>query len=1060
MHLRRNKFSILNSQFSIYPLIAFVGALVVYWLTVDSGASYWDCPEYLISAIRLEIGHPPGNPGWTLTHRFVTSFFSNPATQVLVVNLMSGLFTALSAMLLCIVSMCVMRLSVAGCRLSVMGIASVAASLCFAWSDSAWYSAVEAEVYAMSLFLSSLTIWMAFKWAFSLSHAAKTRWFIAIAYIIGFSLGVHQLNLLALPAIAMIMTSGVRRWKTHRKLRLSGAFLAGCAAVGVILKVVMPGSIAIAECADVFAVNKLGLPYWSGAIIFWSLSLIIILLLALTFSKKTVSSRESRSRLHFSEAMGSSFWALAFLMLGLSVYLLIPIRAWANPPVNEGDPSTVGRFADYLDRRQYGTAPLLYGRTPNSRIMKVERLKISESGDTTYDYSWNAMKVKGKDMRKLVKGAHIPRRSRFLTEEDKALNSKLAADSAARGYAVAGVKTEPIFTPELNMLLPRIYSSSPDQREAYCDWTGMSPQTMTKVRISEAIDSMDRYVAMRNEEGNETESYELRPTYLQSLTYLLSYQVGYMYLRYLMWNFSGRQNDVASTGQIDHGNFITGVPPIDNQMLGDQSLLPVEIDSGNAGHNVYFCIPFILGLIGIIWMFSARGDAIHVGGMRTAACYSLVLFLMTGLAIVIYLNQSPGEPRERDYTFLVSFWTFAIWIAMGMFWLIRIANKKWLKGVAIAFVCAIPLWMLAQNFDDHDRSHRSATLDYAANLLESLDEDAILFVDGDNYIFPIWYAQEIIGVRRDVAVVCNSFLGSDWYLPQLMTPRHGFDGIAMTATEGDVALGNFNLIRLSGSETDTIPATEALAEIYADQSPTPAFRHRWLLMGRDGNDWVFDLLSIPGKSANSTASLRELATVDIIATNAASRYPRPVYWHQSLYHNKLFGFYPYTRQGLFTRRLMPETPDSIILTEEALNALPRLKWGGIERMAYPGPDVEAQAQLQRASLIHLADALSKEGRHDMALHVARMAMVRFPADIIPFSIRRHNDSIYFEARNLSKILTQCGNALGDSAAIREGHLILRNDSIRTESYIRYRRGIPASRRSTISPRSNNHSILL
>ncbi|MCM1490218.1 MAG: DUF2723 domain-containing protein [Muribaculum sp.] len=1088
--LTKNKkgIPIFKSQYSIYPLIAFAVSLATYWLTVDPGASYWDCPEYLITALRLEIGHPPGNPGWALTHRFASCFFPAPATQTLVVNLMSGLFTALSVMLLCIVSISMMRwiaipsrstntkisqfsspnsqFSILNSQFSILnsqfsspnsqvsilnsqfsiGIISLAASLCFAWSDSVWYSAVEAEVYAMSLFLSALTIWMALKWAFSFSASSRSRWLIALAYIIGFSLGVHQLNLLALPAIALIMVSGIRRWKSNLIEKRIAAFIAGCIVVVAILKGVMPGAIALAKAADVWAVNSFKFPFWSGAIAVWSVSLISVVVLAILLCRRWLKT-------------GVAFWCIAAVMTGYSIYILIPIRAWANPPVNEGDPSTIGRFADYLDRRQYGGAPLFYGRTPESRVMRMERISVNEEGDTAYDYSWNAMKVLGKDMHRMIRGGRIPERSRFLTDEDRTLNRKISKDSAGYGYVVTGFRTEPIYTPELNMFLPRIHSSNPGDRTAYSDWTGMDSTNMVRVKISQAIDSLGNPVAIRNSAGQPVEKYALRPTYIQSLSYMLGYQIGYMYLRYLMWNFSGRQNDIPASGEIDHGNFITGIPIADNLMLGDQSALPDEMGKHNKGHNVYWMIPFIIGLIGIVWLFAGKGNGLSIRNMRSAAWYSLALFIMTGIAIVVYLNQTPGEPRERDYTFLGSYWAFSLWIAFGMLWIVRLAKKRWQRALAMILVCALPVWMLAENLDDHDRSGRSATLDYASNLLESLDKDAILFVDGDNYVFPLWYAQEVMGIRPDVSVVCNSFLACDWYLPQLMTPREGNEGIAMTATEGDVALGNYNLIRFPRLDTDTIDATEELRALYSNYSATPSFQNRWLRMGRDSTDrWIFDILSVPGKNAGSIGGLRELAVIDIIATNAASRYPRPIYWQQSLGKNKYNGFFPYTRQALYTRKLMPLAPDSSILIEESLNALPRLKWGGIDRMKYPGPDVSSQAELQRASLIRLAESLAKEGSHDLALHMARMAMIRYPSSVIPYGIRQHIDSAYFEVRSLAAILMESGTALGDSAAIAESKHISQTDSLRTRSYLRYRQAIPASRRSAISPTSNNHSI--
>lgn len=1081
-----------NSQFSIHnylPWLAFLASLVVYWLTVDPSASYWDCPEYLITALRLEVGHPPGNPGWALTHRFVSCFFSDAAVQVRVVNMMAGLFTALSVMILCSISITLMRWIFPprrgeGWRRIAISVASLAGSLCFAWSDSAWYSAVEAEVYAMSLFLSTLTVWMSLKWAFQFNRGARVRWLVALMYVIGFSLGVHQLNLLALPAIAMVMAFRVRGRAGFKRIAL--AFLAGCAVVAFILKGLMPGSVALAGWADLKAVNDFGLPYWSGAIIFWSLALLMVVSLAiLSFGSKSLKSglwplesgllplaagleplktylwnlaSDNRIKYGF-HPLQTCLWCLAAVMLGFSVYILIPIRACANPPVNEGSPSDVFRLADYLDRRQYGTAPLFYGRTPFSRMMREESVTVKADGDTLRSYLWNALEVKGRDMRPMVNGGRIPDRSRYLTEADRSLNRRISALDSQHGYVVAGVRSQPRFTPELDMWLPRIYASSPSDIAAYRDWAGMDSASMVQVRISEAFDSLGRAVPMRDAEGRPIVKYGLRPSYLQSLTYMAVYQMGYMYLRYLMWNYSGRQNDVPSTGEIDHGNFITGIPPLDDFMLGDQSQLPPELGKENEGRNVYCAAPFLFGVIGIIWLFKGVGRRRIAIRMRWTAWVSLILFLMTGLAIVFYLNQSPGEPRERDYSFLGSFWTFALWIAFGMLSILRRVRARWARVVAVCAVCAVPLWMLAQNWGDHDRSHRSATLDYASNLLESLEEDAILFVDGDNYIFPLWFAQEVMGVRRDVTVVCNAYLGSDWYVRQLMIPRYEQDGLRMTASEGDVALGYFNIVRFPSASSDTLPAAEVLRSLYSDPSPTPSFSSRWLVMGKDSTDgWVFDMLSVPGKGANSMAGLREVAEIDIVATNASSRYPRPVYWHQSLPKNKYVGFYPFTRQTLFTRRLMPQVSDSTVLLEECLDVLPKLRWGGLEFAPYPGPDVSSQAALQRASLIRLAESLAADGRHDQALHVARSAWVRYPSRLIPFTIRHHVDSAYFEARQLAFVLRCSGEALGDSSAIMLAAQIEREDSLRTVSFRRYRESLPRWRRSALSPDSRNHTI--
>ena len=1047
--------TIQNSKFKIQnfiPWLAFLFSLAAYWLTVDPGASYWDCPEYLISAIKLEIGHPPGNPGWALTHRFISSFFSDPELQVRVINMMSGVFTALAVMILCSISISLMRWiwQINGkdrWRNLAISVSSLAGSLCFAWSDSPWFSAVEAEVYAMSLFLSALTVWMSLKYAFSFSRANRSRWLVALMYVIGFSLGVHQLNLLTLPAIVMIMSCRNLRKRRHPGLRLTLAFVIGCVLVIFILKGLMPWSVALAGWADVFAVNSFEFPYWSGALAFWIFSLMTVVIIAI------LSQTHHRN-------ISTSFLSLAAVMVGYSVYILVPIRAWANPPINEGNPSDIFRFSDYLDRRQYGESPLFYGRTPYSRIMRMERVSVNERGDTLRDYSWNAMKLRGRDMRPMVKDAHIPTRSRFLTDSDRDLNNEASSKDSVKGYFVAGFRADPIYTPELDMWIPRIYASSSGDIAAYRDWTGMDSASMVQLRISEAFDSLGHPVPMRDSSGRSVVKYAMRPSYFQTLVYLFGYQIGYMYLRYLMWNYSGRQNDIASTGEIDHGNFITGIQPLDDLMLGPQSMLPLELGLENEGRNVYWCIPFILGILGIVWLFMGSKNVLYSFRMRHVAWVSLILFLMTGVAIVFYLNQSPGEPRERDYSFMGSFWTFALWICFGMLLLIKSAHKKWARVVALVALCAVPVWMLAENYRDHDRSHRSATLDYASNLLESLDEDAILFVDGDNFIFPIWFAQEVMGVRRDVTAICNAYLGSDWYVRQLMAPQYEYDGVRMTASEGDIALGNYNVVRFPSVYSDTVRAVNAFQSLYNDDAPIPSFKSRWLVMGKDSSDsWVFDLLSVPGKGAGAIAGLREVAEVDIVASNAASRYPRPVYWHQNLQKNKYIGFFPYTRQALFTRKLQPLAPDSLVLLDESIDVLPKLRWGGLDLTPYPGVDVSSQASIQRASLVRLAESLSKEGRHDQALHVAKSALVRYPSRVIPFTIKHHIDSAYFEARQLAKVLAISGSALGDTAAVSLARSIVAEDSLRTQSFRQYRLSIPSYRRSALSPDSRNHTIL-
>ncbi len=693
--------------------------LATYWLTVAPTVSYWDCPEYVAAAYLLEVGHPPGNPLWMLVCRMATLFVPGQYAA-LAVNLSSGLFSALAGMLLYLSVFEISALLLRGGSRRVMVsrfLAAISAALIFGWCDSTWYSAVEAEVYALSILITALTLWLMVRWAMTPLRGPAWRLLLLVAYIFGLSTGAHQLNLLAIPALALIWCFKRRRTREVSRWQILFIVLASFVVTGALL-FSLPASIKLCALCELVAVNRLNLPFLSGLWIFFGgsalLGLVVVILLR----------RYGTARLRILFAMGLLF------CVGMSVYMIIPIRGHIPSPANAGMPCDPFSFAAYQAREQYGGSPLLYGQTPYSQTMKIE--KTMPDGSVQYRYT--------------------------AVDSGNRLRARVNIDGHDR-YLVTGCRLTPRLTPELNIWFPRITSRDPQDLQFYANWAGMTEETMDRVPISEAYDSLGRAVSRQLPDGSRPQKFSYRPTQLQNIQYLITYQIGYMYLRYLLWNFSGRQNDIPSTGEPEHGNFITGFNFIDRAMLGAENLPPAR-DRHNAGRNRYFMLPLLLGIVGMVWL--ARRSRLA----RRVFLVNLALFLMTGLAIVVYLNQTPGEPRERDYSFLGSYLAYAAFCGFGILGILA-SQRLWRSILGAALAVGIPLLMLHQNIDDHDRSGRLVASRLAQNMLNSLEPNAIIFVDGDNYTFPLWYAQEVEGVRRDVRVVNLSYLTLPQYARML-----------------------------------------------------------------------------------------------------------------------------------------------------------------------------------------------------------------------------------------------------------------------------------------------------
>ncbi len=1063
--------------------IVFICALFFYWLTVDHSASYWDCPEYITCASRLEIGHPPGNPIWMLAMRFVTIPFPNHLHPI-VINLSSGIFMALAAFFLSRVifmlstgifkSFAKLKHTNHSIKLFFPFLASLSGGLAFALCDSAWFSAVEAEVYAMSAFLTSLMVWLMLRWAVIEDDNRKLRIILLLAYLTGLSLGVHQLNLLCIPVLALIYS--LSKFKGKGALwRVILAVLISFGAVALILTGIMNGTLSWAMELELFAVNRLGMPYFSGALLYPALLtavaigaliairsknilLAILLFLFIWLSGLFIytSNFILGGILSLAATIGiiwifkqkrvyieSFIWGVSFILIGYSSFALILIRGYVSPPMNEANPTTIFALSSYIARDQYGSKPLLYGATPYSIPMMEERW---ETGKYFPDYSRYVLK-KGKPKRYVaLADPRINHRSRMVSATDSAENLEII-NNGKKGYLLSDYAFTRVTTPELDMFFPRITGTSASDINSYEEWVGMSKETMNRVRVSEAIDSDGNYVNKVGFDGERGEKYSYRPTYWQNLKFFLSYQLGYMYFRYLLWNFVGRQNDMPSTGEIDHGNFITGIPFIDSAMLGDQSAMPMSASYDNPGRHNYFGIPFIIGMVGFFFLFSNHKN------LRKIQAIVTMLFFMTGPAIVNYLNQDPGEPRERDYSFLGSYMAFAIWIgiafiAVGIYLIKHGLVKKWtLMGVSLCAL-GIPVLMCVENFPDHDRSGRSEPYRFASNLLLS-DTPAIIFTQGDNFTFPMWFSQEVMNIGSSHTVIDLSYFAVPEYVVNLM--KQGKRGLSLTASEADIAYGAFAYTRIA-PDADTIPVSPMvmLKELYDAKETAPVIRHRKILLpgNNDSDSLIVDLRSM--SNGSSLLPFRKLMLLDVIATNLASENPRPIYFLASLPKDAYKDLLPAIKRLPFVLAYEPGMSDSAHLAGiREMAKIPIERENGVET-AYIDPVIADQYRRQRGELIIAGRNLMEAGDTAGGARVVVKAATLYPYKKISPGSFTLSDTTFHEGIEFVMLMNKCAPALNNPelAELAEETLdMMLEESLAWRLY--YHR-LPKSRRQSVS----------
>ena len=789
---------------NIMGWLAFAIAAFVYCSTIEPTASFWDCPEFITTGYKLEVGHPPGAPFFMLTANLFSQLTSDPTQVARMVNTMSALLSAATIMFLFwTVSHLTRKLLVKNWsemttpKFIAMEASGLVGALIYTFSDTFWFSAVEGEVYAYSSAFTAVVFWLILKWEDHADEPGSDRWLILIMYMTGLSIGVHLLNLLCIPAIVLVYY--YRKWPTNDgKKDLKGSLIAlgvSVVLVAAVLYGVVPGIVQVGGWFELLFVNKLGCPFNTGVIIYiillvasliWAIwethngkdnkrgnisfllsvamlgipfyghgwkSVIIGAIVLFVLWLLLIYKTQKGYRLITARIRNTALLCMLMLLIGYSSYAIIVVRSSANPPMDQNSPEDIFTLGEYLGREQYGNRPLFYGPAYTSKV---------------------SLKNDGKYCRtEYIKGDPVYQR-----KEKASLGEK---DS----YYI--VKTKDDYKYAQNMLFPRMYSSAHSQ--AYEDWLG----------------GVKGHEVIYNQCG-ENVTVKM-PTQLENLSFFLSYQCNWMYWRYFMWNFAGRQNDIQGHGELEHGNWISGIKWIDDWRLGDQDRLPDSLKN-NKGHNVFFCLPLLLGIIGLLWQSLRKGQE----GIRQFWVV-FFLFFMTGLAIVIYLNQTPLQPRERDYAYAGSFYAFAIWCGMGVAAIIEeVANalkkvKPAILAGVVSIVCLlVPIQMASQTWDDHDRSGRYTCRDFGANYLQSLQADCnpIIYTNGDNDTFPLWYNQDTEGVRTD-ARVCNlSYLQTDWYIDQMIRPAYDSPSLPITWKRIEYCAGTHDFCPVEAGMKDFI----------------------------------------------------------------------------------------------------------------------------------------------------------------------------------------------------------------------------------------------------------------
>ncbi|MDR2906486.1 MAG: DUF2723 domain-containing protein, partial [Bacteroidales bacterium] len=933
-----------------------IAACAVYVMTAERTTSWWDCGEYISTAFKLQVGHPPGAPTFQLLgNLFSLITLRDPMTAGFMVNVMSALASGFSILLLFwSITLLGKKLVLKNGEMTTAKMwmifgSGIVGAMAYCFSDSFWFSAVEGEVYALSSFFTALTFWAILKWDEAADQPHHLRWIIFIFFMIGLAIGVHLLNLLVIPAVIFVIY--YKKFKPTRKgfwyaMTLS-AFL-----LGLILWVIVPYTVNLAGKFDLFFVNSLGLPFNSGTYFYFAL-----LIGGITWGIM-YAIKKKKVILH------TALLCVVFLLIGYSTFFILVIRANAGVPINENEPKNAYSLLDYLNREQYGQRPLFYGQYFTAKAIGAE-----------------------------------------------AGNPKYARDEEAGNYKQVEISEDYIFEESHQSLFPRMHSSDASRSHPtyYKFWSGTPG---------------DR-----------------KPTMGENLRFLFRYQIGWEYARYFMWNFVGRQNDIQGLGfdqsgneDVLNGNWLSGIKAIDEARLGPQDNLP-DFQKNNQGRNVYYFLPLILGLIGLIY---------HYKKDQQGSFIVFLMFFMTGIAIILYLNQPSTEPRERDYSVVGSFYAFAIWIGFGVMAIAEFLSKKAkMNGIVSAGLttvvtfAAVPALMCQQNWDDHDRSHKTGARDFSYNMLQSCEKDAILICNGDNDTFPVWFCQEVENVRPDIRIINSALAGSYWHIQPLFKKVYDSEPLKMTLRKDQYGQGVNNLVYIQDKNIGRRELIDLMKYIGSDNPgskvmlrggemanilPTTQYT---LTINRDEllQKGIITEAQYPytvtemqhdidaGRNAITRA---DLAFLDILATN---NWERPIYVASPYAQNNVWPIGTFAQAEGVVHRFVPYHNPNKNMTSMGMNGVETersydlfmnvFKWGNLNaENAQIDPDSRRSAEQARLQFCSLAQALVAEGKNDSAVKVMDYAIELFPHHKIDFDTRMiYFIPTYFRAGATEKALT-------------------------------------------------------
>ncbi len=910
----------------------FIISAIVYFLTIEPTVSWWDCGEFITSAYKLEVGHPPGAPLFMILGRVFSIFAPDTSKVALMVNSLSATSSAATVMFLFwtithLASKLVKSDKPSLTEQIVIFGAGIVGALAYAFSDSFWFSAVESEVYALSSLFTAVVFWAILKWERNADQPFANKWLVLIAYLMGLSIGVHLLNLLAIPAIVFVY------YFKKYKVTWKGIVAASAVAVGLlggVMYVVIPGVAKVAFGFDYFFVNTIGLPFNSGVI-----AMVIALIAAIYFG------------IRYTHQKGLVVWntiivSVVAILIGYSSFGLILIRSSANPPMNQNHPDNAYNLLYYLNREQYGDRPLIHGQY----------------------YNAPAVGMKG----------------------DKDIYNKVDGKYKITSSTPSGRTYDERFT----TIFPRMYSSKSDHVRVYKEWGKIKGQ---KIRV-------------RDRNGTKT---IVKPKFSENIRFFLNYQVGHMYMRYFMWNFAGRQNDIQGHGGFQNGNWISGISFLDEPKVGPENILP-EHKRNTPSNNKYYFLPLLFGIAGLLYQYRQG-----ISGRKDFSV-TMMLFFFTGLAIVIYLNQYPIQPRERDYAYAGSFYAFAIWIGLAIPAIYSLL-KKYAKGPAIAgsvvaiSLVLVPGIMLSENYDDHDRSGRYMARDYAKNYLESCAPNALLFTYGDNDTFPLWYVQEVEGVRPDVRIINLSYLGMDWYVDQQTKAQNDCAPVPFTFTRDQYYLGVRDGVFLEDRIKEPIELSQAMEVLGSDDVRSKVKVSNGSLMDfipskkfyiNVDKEKAISTGTVKAKDANlivdkiefginkSMITQSEWALLNMVAAN---NWERPIYVDHSLLYTDQVHFLDYLQYEGLAYRLVPIKSgkrgsfygriDADILYDNVMN---KFTWGNVN-----DPDVyideynekEVRIIQARYMFARLSEELLKQGKKDSCIAVIDRMFEIYPDEKMP-----------------------------------------------------------------------------